>query len=278
LAATTEAVEVYRRLAKVDQAAHELDLAKALGNRGMMLLDLGRWEDALAATTEAVEVFSRLTQVNPAAHEPDRAIGLSNLGMILSRLGRHVEALTATEDAVEVFRRVAAANPTAHEPALGMALNNLGQRLSESERWEEALTATAEVVKVFSRLTQVDPAAHEPGLAKALSNLGTLLERPGLLTLLELPELRDEALTATAEAVKAYRQLAAENPTAYALDLALSLWTFSLVRAAGQRELLHEALAAAVEASAQGTLTDVLRSLGHREAARVRRLQDPAAG
>ncbi|MGH3939356.1 MAG: tetratricopeptide repeat-containing protein, partial [Pseudonocardiaceae bacterium] len=67
LAATVEAVEVSRRLAGVNPAAFEPDLAMALTNLGAMLSGLGRWEEALAAMVEAVEVSRRLAGVNPAA-------------------------------------------------------------------------------------------------------------------------------------------------------------------------------------------------------------------
>ncbi|MGH3774214.1 MAG: tetratricopeptide repeat protein, partial [Pseudonocardiaceae bacterium] len=142
LEATTEAVDVYRRLAEVNPAAFEPDLAMALNNLGNRLSNLGRREEALAATTEAVEIRRRLAEVNPAAFEPDLAMALNNLGMMLSNLGRREEALAATTDAVEIYRRLAEVNPAAFEPDLAMALNNLGMMLSNLGRREEALAAT----------------------------------------------------------------------------------------------------------------------------------------
>jgi tetratricopeptide (TPR) repeat protein len=98
LEATTEAVEIRRRLAGVNPAAFDPDLASALNNLGMMLSDLGRREEALAATTEAVEIRRRLAGVNPAAFEPDLATALNNLGNGLSDLGRREEALAASTE------------------------------------------------------------------------------------------------------------------------------------------------------------------------------------
>ncbi|HEU0087213.1 MAG TPA: tetratricopeptide repeat protein, partial [Pseudonocardiaceae bacterium] len=88
LAATSKAVEVYRRLAGVNPGAFEPDLALALNNLGAMLSNLGRREEALEATSEAVEVYRRLAGVNPGAFEPDLALALNNLGIRLSNLGR----------------------------------------------------------------------------------------------------------------------------------------------------------------------------------------------
>ncbi|HWR48135.1 MAG TPA: ATP-binding protein, partial [Pseudonocardiaceae bacterium] len=53
LVATTEAVEVYRRLVELNPAAFEPDLARALTHLGVLARSgLGRREEALAATTE----------------------------------------------------------------------------------------------------------------------------------------------------------------------------------------------------------------------------------
>ncbi|MCA1657421.1 MAG: tetratricopeptide repeat protein [Actinobacteria bacterium] len=71
LAASTQAVEIYRRLAATDPAAFEPDLARALTNLGADLSDLGRLPDALAATIQAVDIRRGLAAANPAAFEPD---------------------------------------------------------------------------------------------------------------------------------------------------------------------------------------------------------------
>jgi hypothetical protein len=58
---------------------------------------------------------------------------------------------------------------------------------------------------------------------------------------------REDALTATGEAVEIYRRLAAAHPDAFEPDLARGLWTFAWVRVAG-RAALTQALASAEEA------------------------------
>ncbi|MFP2935041.1 tetratricopeptide repeat protein, partial [Pyxidicoccus sp. 3LG] len=59
-----------------------------------------------------------------------------------------------------------------------------------------------------------NPDAFQPDLASSLNNLGTMLRDLGR---------REEALTATEEAVQIYRGLAARNPDAFQPDLAMSL-------------------------------------------------------
>uniref|UniRef100_UPI001EF6B414 tetratricopeptide repeat protein n=1 Tax=Frankia sp. Cj3 TaxID=2880976 RepID=UPI001EF6B414 len=81
LAATEQAIEIYRRLATANRAAFEPDLARSLTNLGVWLSGLGRREEALAATEQAVEIYRRLATANRAAFEPDLARSLTNLGV-----------------------------------------------------------------------------------------------------------------------------------------------------------------------------------------------------
>ncbi|MGH4019066.1 MAG: tetratricopeptide repeat protein, partial [Pseudonocardiaceae bacterium] len=107
LGATGEAVETYRRLAGVNPAAFEPDLARALTNLGMMLSNLGRREEALGATVEAVESHRRLAGVNPAAFEPNLASGLWSFARV--RAAGQVElpeALNAAGESVVSYERL----------------------------------------------------------------------------------------------------------------------------------------------------------------------------
>jgi tetratricopeptide (TPR) repeat protein len=90
-------------------------------------------------------------------------------------------------------------------------------------------------VEVYRRLAEANQVDFGPHLAGALNKLGIQLSDLGC---------REEALTATAEAVAIYRQLAEANPAAFEPDLAYVLSTFAWVRAAGQIEL-QQALTAA---------------------------------
>ena len=70
LAATTEAVEIYRELAAARPDAFRPDLAMSLTNQSTALAELGRREDALAAITEAVEIYRELAAARPDAFRP----------------------------------------------------------------------------------------------------------------------------------------------------------------------------------------------------------------
>ncbi|MGH3774215.1 MAG: tetratricopeptide repeat protein, partial [Pseudonocardiaceae bacterium] len=139
LAATTDAVEIYRRLAEVNPAAFEPDLAMALNNLGIWLSNLGRREEALAATTDAVEIRRRLAEVNPAAFEPDLARGLWSFASV--RVAGQIElpqALTAAEESVTRYEGLVQQLPQVFTDDLYGALAILADVLDGLDRREEA--------------------------------------------------------------------------------------------------------------------------------------------
>jgi tetratricopeptide (TPR) repeat protein len=237
LAASQEAVELYRRLAQTRPDAFLPDLASSVGSLGPHFSALGRREEALAASQEAVELYRRLAQARPDAFLPDLGMSLSNLGNCFSALGRREEALGASQEAVELYRCLAQPRPDAFLPDLGMSLNNLGHRFSALGRQEEALAASQEAVDIRRRLAQVRPDAFLPDLAGSVNNLGNRFSALGR---------REEALAASQEAVELCRRLAQARPDAFLPDLGMSLNNLgNCCSALGRQE---EALAASQEA------------------------------
>src|SRR5262249_28007485 len=96
LAASQEAVDIYRRLAQARPDAFLPDLAMSLNNLGIRLSNLGRREGALAANQEAVDIYRRLAQTRPDAFLPNLASSLGALGAALAPIERHGEAAAAT--------------------------------------------------------------------------------------------------------------------------------------------------------------------------------------
>jgi tetratricopeptide (TPR) repeat protein len=102
LAASQEAVDMYRRLAQRHPDAFLPELASGLNYLGGDLYRLGRREEALAASQEAVDIQRRLAQSRPDAFLPDLARSLSHLGNRLSDVGQREEALAASQEAVDI--------------------------------------------------------------------------------------------------------------------------------------------------------------------------------
>ncbi|MER6086307.1 tetratricopeptide repeat protein, partial [Streptomyces sp. NPDC001833] len=112
LTAAEEAVEIRRRLAAVNPAAYEPDLAASLTNLGTFLAGAGRRGEALTATEQAVEIHRRLAAVNPAAYEPDLARSLSSWAWVRNEAQQDLSgALRATGEAAEIYRRLMANVP-----------------------------------------------------------------------------------------------------------------------------------------------------------------------
>jgi hypothetical protein len=236
LAASQEAVEVYRPLARAN-AAYQADLARSLNNLSADLGDAGRREDALAASQEAVGMYRWLAQHNPAAYQSDLASSLNNMSIQLGDAGRRADALAASQESVGVYRWLAQHNPAAYQADLARSLNNMSADLGDAGRWEEGLVAIQEAVEIRRRLAQANPAAYQPDLASSVHNLSVLLSEI---------DRWEEGLTAIEEAVEIRRRLAQANPTAYQPVLALSLNNLSVyLGEAGRRE---EGLAAIQEA------------------------------
>jgi tetratricopeptide (TPR) repeat protein len=103
LAASQEAVDIYRRLGRSRPGAFLPNLAAGLNNLGNRLSDLGRREDALATAQEAVDTYRRLAQARPDAFLPDHARSLSTLSSVLGALERYKEAAQAATEALEIL-------------------------------------------------------------------------------------------------------------------------------------------------------------------------------
>jgi tetratricopeptide (TPR) repeat protein len=150
LAASQEAVDIYRRLAQTRPDAFLPGLARSLNNAGAMLSNLGRREEALAASQEAVDIDRRLAQTRPDAFLPDLASSLNNLGIRLSNLGRREEALAASQEAVAIRRRLAQTRPDAFRPNLARSLGVLAHALAQAERHADAAGAFWEGLAVIA--------------------------------------------------------------------------------------------------------------------------------
>jgi tetratricopeptide (TPR) repeat protein len=214
LAASQEAVEIYRHLAQQRSDAFRPDLATSLNNLGISLSELGRRKDALGVTQEAVEISQQLALQNPDAFLPSLALSFTNLGLGFSGLGRQEDALDATEKAVESYRQLVQKEPGVFLPYLAVILNNLGNVLSELGRQQNALAAAQEAVELYRQLARKRPDTFLSDLAASLNNLGSAFSELGR---------HKEALEATQEAVEIYRNLADQRPDAFRPSLAISL-------------------------------------------------------
>ncbi|MDT7594940.1 MAG: hypothetical protein QOJ06_486, partial [Pseudonocardiales bacterium] len=141
VAASTQAVEVYRRLAATNPTAFEPHLARALTNLGADLSDLGRLQNALTATTEAVDIHRRPAAAHPAAFEPDLARGLWVFARV--RAAGQVElpqALTAGQESVALFEGLVRQRPRIFTGDLHGARATVAEVLDSLDRTQRTIS------------------------------------------------------------------------------------------------------------------------------------------
>jgi hypothetical protein len=233
LAASEEAVPLYRKLAGDHPDSFNPDLAGSLNNLSNHLANLGRRKDALAPSEEAVALARDL----PDSFNPDLAGSLDNLSNRMASLGQRKDALAPSVEAVALYRKLARDLPDSFNPDLAHSLNNLSNRMANFGQLKDALPASDEAVELSRKLASALPDAFNPLLAASLNNRSKrLLER----------NRRDEAVDASKEAVGLYRELARARADAFNPDLVHSLINFS--RHLAMFEQMNKALAASEEA------------------------------
>jgi tetratricopeptide (TPR) repeat protein len=115
----------------------------------------------------------------------------------------HRDALDRAREAVAIGRRLSVGDDIQHLPVLMAALQALGMALAAAGRDDDATPVWQEAALIGRRLVEAYPQAHRNRLTGTLSSLA--------------PRLLDAAdakrtVAAAAEAVDAYRWLAAERP------------------------------------------------------------------
>ncbi len=125
--------------------AIELDLnyVKAWTNRGWLLGELGRYDEALASYDKAIEV------------DPADADALFSRGWVLGELGRYGEALASSEEAIELGEQCS------------YVFFNRAEFLLTLNRWDEGSAALDDALNRFAQ-------ADEPNIgdtAAIVSNL-----------------------------------------------------------------------------------------------------------
>jgi hypothetical protein len=238
IAASTEAVELFRQLAEKEPDTHLPQLVRGLTNHADLLSDLGdRQEEALAAVSEAVELGRRLADQAPQLHLPRLTRNLDIQATWLGEAGQIPEALELNAKAIRRYQRLAEQDPAAYRPELAKSLSNRASLLCEMERWREALAAQSEALESFRPLTAQHPDSGLVVLIRLLDNRGIILRSLSR---------QNEAAAAHGEATDAARHYTALDPDARLPAFADRLTT--MCQQLAEMRMLVEALAASEEA------------------------------
>jgi tetratricopeptide (TPR) repeat protein len=214
LQATTEAVAIYRTLARGRERTALAALALGVNNLATNLANLGRLEAALQANREALDIYHSIGNLLSPDYQMALVRCLRNRGNYLSELGRRDEALDAAMQAVVVCRQFATQRPDIFLPDLSSTLNNLGNRFGNMGYNEQAAEVLKESAAILRELAIRRPSQYLPTLGVRLSNLSICLNEM---------QCSEEALIASKEAVDIFRHLALQSPLEFQHKLAGSL-------------------------------------------------------
>ena len=110
----TEALSLYRTLAKANPEAYLPSVAGTLNNLANLYRDTQRMREAETSYTEALSLRRRLAEANPEAYLPYVATTLNNLAILYGDQERHAEAVEACREAERILRTLWLANPEVH--------------------------------------------------------------------------------------------------------------------------------------------------------------------
>lgn len=218
----TEALTLYRTLAKGNPAVYLPYVAMVLNNLGnLMERNSQRYSEADVLYTEAFDIFRMLAKGNPALHPTYMADTLNNLGnLVANDSQRFAEAEALYTDALTFYRALAQEDDEVYLPYVADTLNSLGnlvandsQRFAEAEAlYTDALSLYRSLVRDFrTNMTSL----YLPYVAGMLDNLGNLVKQDS--------QRCSEADALHSQAMDIRRTLAKGNPDLHPIDVANTL-------------------------------------------------------
>jgi TPR repeat protein len=137
VAAESQSVDIYRRLADADPGTFRPHLAQELFYLALDQMDLGDSDGAVATNREAVRVTRELVPLGPD-YEGSLAAALGNLAVSCYSARRWDEALSAARESVELWEPLTRAGVTGSGDALREAMDTLASFLDERGQHDEA--------------------------------------------------------------------------------------------------------------------------------------------
>ncbi|HYH94860.1 tetratricopeptide repeat protein [Hyalangium sp.] len=170
--------------------------ASALTSLGMVLLELGRYEEALQECEAALALREKVL----GPEHPEVASSLSDLGNVFQKQGQYEKVRQMDARVLAIREKVLGPE----HPSVAAALNNVGADFWEMGQYEEARAAFARGLALRERVL----GPEHPSVAASLNNLGLVLGDLGRY---------EEARVASARALAIREKaLGAEHPDAAA--------------------------------------------------------------
>jgi len=168
LAAASEAVEIFARLAAEQPGAFTADYARSLSNLSIIQRDSGDAEGALASCKESLVWIGRARSRYPNAFDQHVASILVNLGLTLLELRKLDDGLEAMNRAIAIRRPLVREDAVDSMERLALTLTDQSVIFEAMERYEEALSSIDEAIGIRQRLAAAEPEVFELRLQRNL--------------------------------------------------------------------------------------------------------------
>ena len=195
-----------------------LDMERVAGlliNRIVQMHACDQFPDADVLVERALNIFSGIEEGEQQPWFREHLARLLSTGALVAfKLGRADEAIGSTRKAIEIFEALVVDGQLSFRVELSRTLGNLASFLDANDMSVEAYELAQRSVALSRRLVESEPDRGLPELAMSLEQLA------GRARLLQKAE---DALEASAEAVKIYEQLTRSRLSSFARRLASSL-------------------------------------------------------
>jgi hypothetical protein len=191
----TEAIEIYRRLAKTSPQIYLPYVAVTLNNLANVQKARDEFPAAEAAYQEAQELYRHLAEANPRTYMPGVAGTLNNLADLRCARNEFLAAEAGYREALAIRRRLAQINPQTYLPEVAGTLNNLANMQQTTKEFPAAAAGYQEALAIRRRLAQAHPKIYLLDVAMTAVNIS-------MLYLLAMPD-REKSLRYATETVMA---------------------------------------------------------------------------
>jgi len=163
-------------------------------------------EKALALSAEALFLYQELVTKNPSIYDPEIARVLNNIALVHCNLREYKSAIVKFSEILKIYHELAKTNPTTYLPNVARVQYNLGVVHWENSKYKQwAATARASEVALkkaaLRKTAKIDPETSFTSNSEDWSDTKVAYQ---------------QAEAEFSEALAIYRQLADENPSAYA--------------------------------------------------------------
>ena len=205
-----EALEIRRKLAKVNPDAYLPNMATTLNNLAVLHNNLNQFEEAEKEYKEALEIRRKVANDNPDAYLYIVAATLNNIAILHKNLNQFDAAEKEFKEALKIRRKLAKDNPDAYLGDVATTLNNLACLHKNLNQFDAAEKEYNEALDIYRKLVKDNPDAYLGDVAVTLFNIALLMIQDGE---------QEEAKQVCQESLDLFKAMAKKAPQRFNKDV-----------------------------------------------------------